>query len=178
MITITEALAELKLINSKIEKKKQFILTYLGRQEGAKDPLEKSGGSSVAIASEMQSIKDLSERFIRIRSAIASANAANVVEILGVKYSVADWLIWRRSVAPMVQGFEQSIMNGINNIRNRARQQNVNVVKPGEEAKNLTDVLIEIDEMELSKRMERTQEILDNLDGKLSLHNATVQIDV
>jgi hypothetical protein len=175
-VTITEALAELKLITSKVEKKKQFIMTYMGRQEGAKDPLAKDGGSGKAIHAELQAINDLSNNFIKLRSAIASVNASTTVEVCGVTRTVADWLTWRRSVAPMEQGFQQSLVNQISGLRNKARQSNFRTVTHESEAKDPTDVIIELDEKHLSQEIEKTQEMLDKLDGKLSLHNATTKI--
>lgn len=44
---ITEALAELKTLNKRVEKKKEYVKAYLYRQEGLKDPLEKDGGCCV-----------------------------------------------------------------------------------------------------------------------------------
>jgi hypothetical protein len=176
--TITEALAELKLIKSKIEKKTGFIVQYLGRQEGAKDPLEKQGGCAKAIAEEMQAIGDLHERFVNIRSAIAARNAAVNVTIGTTSRSVADWLVWRRDVAPLVKGLQKGLQDKINQIRNGAKAQGWSVVKAGEPTAQPTDVIIEIDEKALAERSEATQEVLDTLDGKLSLHNATQTVEV
>ena len=174
--TITEGLAELKMIKAKLEKKTFFILNYAGRQEGAKDPLEKQGGSAAAIAAEMQSVRDLQERFVSIRSEIAAANTATNVTVGTVTRSVADWLVWRRDVSPMVKNFQKALQDKVGQIRAEARQRNWNVVKAGDPAAQLTDVIISLDEMALAQDVEKTQEILDTLDGKLSLHNATVLI--
>lgn len=176
--TITEALAELKLIKGKLDKKTAFITQYLGRQDGAKDPLEKQGGVAKSIAEEMQSINDLHERFVRIRSAIAAANTANNVTIGATSRSVADWLIWRRDVAPLVRGLQKGLSDKINQIRNGAKAQGWTTIKQGDTPANPTDVIIEINEKALAEASEKTQEILDTLDGKLSLHNATVQVEV
>jgi hypothetical protein len=176
--TITEALAELKLIKGKLDKKATFIVTYLGRQDGAKDPLEKQGGAGKAIAEGLQATNDLHERFVRIRSAIAAANAAQTVTIGTTTRSVADWLVWRREVAPLVKAFHQNLTSKIGQIRSGAKQQGWNVVKNGEQPAQPTDVIIEIDEKALAEKQESVQEILDTLDGKLSLHNATVTVGV
>ena len=53
-ITITEALAEIKTVGKRVEKKREFIKSFLARQDGIKDPLEKDGGSYQAIARERQ----------------------------------------------------------------------------------------------------------------------------
>lgn len=177
MITLTEALAELKLIKSKIDKKKTFIMSNLGRQEGAKDQLEKSGGTPEVLKSEMQAVNDLMERLVRIRSSIASANTATSVEILGVKRTIADWLVWRRDVAPLIKDFERSVTSGISQLKNSAKSQGFRVVGNQGEAAVPTDVIICLDEKVLSEKSEHIQEVLDTLDGKLSLHNATVQVE-
>ena len=44
-ITITEALAEIKTISKRLEKKRESIFNFVGRQDGIRDPLEKDGGS-------------------------------------------------------------------------------------------------------------------------------------
>lgn len=44
-LTITEALAEIKTVGKRVEKKREFIKAFLARQDGVKDPLEKDGGS-------------------------------------------------------------------------------------------------------------------------------------
>lgn len=178
MITLTEALAELKLIKSKIEKKKAFILNNIGRQEGAKDQLLSSGGTKVVLESEMQSVRDLQERMVRIRSSIATANSNATVEIGGVKRTIADWLVWRRDVAPLIRDMEKAIAGGILHIKQQAQKSGFKIVQNNQAPEMPTDVIIELDEKKLADSSEKTQEILDTLDGKLSLHNATVQVEV
>src|SRR5438105_988378 len=112
-ITITEALAELKTIDKRIEKKREFVLGYLLRQEMFKDPLEKDGGSVSAIRREMQAIHDLEERKISIRRAIQQANERNTVTVAKQTRAIADWLVWRREVAPIQQQFLANIRGKI-----------------------------------------------------------------
>lgn len=177
-ITITEALAELKIIKSKIDKKKSYILGNMSRQEGAKDLLEKEGGTRKVLDSEIQAVNDLQERMVKIRSAIFRANASSKVTICSVERTIADWLVWRRDVAPIVKNFETMILSQMQHVKNEAKKMNFQVVPHGDAPKNPTDVIFEVDEHALHKQSERTQEILDTLDGKLSLHNATVQVEV
>lgn len=177
MITITEALAELKLIKAKVEKKKQFIASFIGRQDAVKDPLEKQGGSVAALKAERQSITDLINRFVLIRSKIAEANAKAQLVLGTETKSIADWLVWRRDAAPMIKDVQQSMLHQINSLRNEGRKKGLNVVNAGDE-KSPNDIIVNIDEKELSEWQERTIETLGVLDGKLSLHNATITIEV
>lgn len=99
-MTITEALADLKTIAKRIEKKCDFILASLARPEGARDPLEKEGGAEKRVAEERQAIHDLQEYMIKVRRAIQKANESTSITVEGESRSIADWLVWRREVAP------------------------------------------------------------------------------
>lgn len=177
-MTITEALAELKLIQSKIEKKQGFILTFLCRQEGLKDPLEKDGGAEKVVASERQAVNDLLARYTKIRTAIADANAKATVEINGSTRSVAEWLVWRRDVVPVYKSFLTALSNHIQNIRRQIEQQRFNVQQPTAGDPRFFDLKVNTDEKALSDEIERLTDTLGVLDGRLSLHNATVTVEV
>src|SRR4051794_20067573 len=119
-ITITEALAELKTIDKRIEKKREFILGYLLRQGMFKDPLEKDGGSVAAIKRELQAVRDLEERRITIRRAIQQANERVTVTVGKQTRSIADWLVWRREVAPKQSAFLSGLRSRIEQARQEA----------------------------------------------------------
>jgi hypothetical protein len=176
-ITITEALAELKTIDKRIQKKREFVLAYLLRQEMFKDPLEKDGGSVSAIKREMQSIGDLEERKIAIRRAVQRANEANTVAVAGQTRTIADWLVWRREVAPVQQSFLASIRTKIEQARQEAARKGAGLSASAEAAKP-NDVIVNVNEQELARQIEGLEEVLGNLDGQLSLRNATLMIDV
>jgi hypothetical protein len=176
-ITITEALAELKTIDKRIEKKREFVLGYLLRQEMFKDPLEKDGGSVSAIKREMQSIHDLEERKITIRRAIQRANEQNAVTVARQTRSIADWLVWRREVAPIQQTFLANIRTRIEQARQEAARKGAGLSASAEAAKP-NDVIVNVNEQDLAREIEGLEEVLGTLDGQLSLRNATLTIDV
>lgn len=176
-VTITEALAELKTLDKRIQKKRESIGQYLIRQEKFKDPLASSGGSEAFVRAERQSVADLEENIIAIRSAIQKANLETTVTIEGVTRSITDWLSWRRDVAPKQQDFFGRIRATINDMRKKAAGINAQVVGAGE-AKTPEDVLVNLDEKKLSEETEKLETTLGYLDGQLSLKNATVTISV
>ncbi len=172
--TITEALAELKVIDKRIEAKRQFIGANIMRPEQLKDPFEKDGGSVTALAKELQAVGDLEERKVSIRRAIQQANEATSVTVGKVTRSVADWLVWRRDVAPQQQSFLTQMRTGIDNNRKQALQRGqtlatADAVKPG-------DIIVNVNELELASQLEELGATLETLDGQLSLKNATVPI--
>ena len=74
-LTITEALQEIKTIGSRLVKKRESVRTYVVRPGAMKDPLVKEdGGSAGFIERTMQSVSDLEQRIVYIRSAIQNRN--------------------------------------------------------------------------------------------------------
>jgi len=176
-ITITEALAETKTIRKRIEKKQEFVLQNLYRQERIKDPLEKNGGSAKVLASERQAISDLEQRLVKIRTAISAANTANSITINGQTKTIEEWLVWRRDVSDGQVDFMEQLNRTIQRARSEAQRKGAAVTKAGEEPEP-NDVVVSIDEQDLAKDIEGIEETLGTLDGQLSLKNATVMVTI
>lgn len=177
-MTITEALAEVKLIDKKIAKKKEFIVSYLFRGAMVRDPLDKDGGSAANVLREMQAITDLEERKVSIRSGVARANASTPLEINGRTRTVADWLVWRRDVSPLERGLLQDMVNRVNQARAQAQRGNGQLVPGGGTSDNGADIIVNINEIDLQRRIENLEEVVGRLDGLLSLHNARTTITI
>jgi hypothetical protein len=175
--TITEALAELKTLSARIQKKRMFVYGILGRQEKFKDPLAADGGSVVAIERERQAIDDMEKRTVRIRSAITEANRETLVKISDLTMSIHDWLSWRRDVAPGRKEFLNNLAGGVLAIRHEAQKKGFAIGTGGTEVKP-DDVIINLNESTLAKEIEGMEQILGELDGILSLKNATVTVTI
>lgn len=175
-ITITEALAEIKTIGKRVEKKQEFVFGNLCRQEGAKDPLEKDGGSSVVLIREQQSIVDLQTRVIALRRGIQRANDSTSVSIGDDTRSISEWLTWRRDVAPKRKEFLNKLSSGLKGMRDNAKRNGFNVVASVGSPSAPTDIIVNLDEGDLAAQIEKMENILGSLDGQLSLKNATVMI--
>lgn len=175
-LTITEALAELKTTDKRLVKKREFIQQYIARQDIVKDPLEKDGGSVTAIARERQSMNDLTERKIAIRRAIAAKNMEVLLSLGGKVRTITDWLVWRREVAPEAQSFLSSLRAKVVQVRDQTQRQGGQVVESGQ-GSTQKDVVVNISELELAEEIESLEEILGNLDGQLSLKNATTFVE-
>ena len=180
--TITEALAELKTISKRIEKKQGFIAANVARQEGLKDPLAKDGGSVTVIERELQSIDDLLKRHVAIRMAIQRVNQATYLTIGDAVMSIAEWLTWRKEVAPTLARFNKTLQDGIRLTRDQAQKKGYSVVAGALSVSQAdgkpTDVVINVDEKKLADRIEEHEQVLGTLDGLLSLKNATVMIEL
>ena len=178
-ITITEALAELKTIQKRIEKKREYAKVFIGRQEGLKDPLEKDGGSAEVIRRERQAIVDLETRHVAIRTAIQKANQTTPITVEGITKTIAEWLTWRKEIAGGTQAFISQMRQAVQHLRTQAQQKGWNLVAVTTDAERKpTDIVINVDEAALAKEAEQIEMILGTLDGQLSLKNATVTVEV
>lgn len=176
-LTITEALAEIKTIGSRIAKKREHVLRYLVRQEAFKDPLEKRGGSFAAIQSELQSIGDLEKEIIRLRRLIAKANDTTTITVGSLTMTISEWLTWRREVSPGRQQFFSGMLNQLKSARSAATQRGAQVVIGTSQPAQPTDFIVNVNEATLAAENEELSTVLGQLDGQLSLKNATVVID-
>lgn len=171
--TITQALAELKTINKRIENKTQTVGKYLTQPDDKRDPLERQGGSAKMIEEERQSIDDLWVTQIRIRRAVEDANIANEITVEGVTRSIAEWLIWRREVAKSRKMFLSSMAQSIARQRELAHSVTLRMSGSGQEARTV-DIIVNLNEKELMNDIEHLDSVMGQLDGQLSLKNATL----
>lgn len=176
-ITITEALQEIKTIDARIQKKKEFIFNFLFRQNNQRDPHEKDGGSAALIARERQSINDLLERKIAIRHAINVANNENSITIKDQTRTIAEWLIWKRDVAPIMKAVLNETAARLQSMRHDVIRKGFTITQNAP-AEVTLDVVVNINEAELAMQIENLEETLSTLDGQFSLKNATITIEV
>ena len=180
--TITEALQEVKTIAARIQKKQDSIAQYVARDSRIRDPLEKSGGSSVFISQERQSIADLRTRLIKIRSAIQRTNLSSQMTVNGITRSVADWLTWRREVSEGEKLFLASLLIGIRKLRTDAQKIGGTVSRTAMgdnfSQQDPPNVVVNLDETELMREQESFETTFGDLDGKLSLFNAVTVLEV
>jgi len=176
-ITITEALQEVKTIDARIQKKKEFIFNFLFRQNNQRDPHEKDGGSASLIAKERQSINDLLERKISIRNAINVANAENSITIKDQSRTISEWLVWKRDVAPTLKAVLNETAARLQSMRQDVSRKGLTVTQNAP-AEVTLDVIVNVNEAELAKQIENLEETLSTLDGQFSLRNATISIEI
>ncbi len=182
-MTITEALAEIKTIGKRLEKKKQAVLSNIGRDSRLKDPLE--GGSVEYVARERQAIEDLEKRIVAIRTAIQRSNLATNCTVGDNTLTVQEWLNFRREVSEKRQLFLNSLNMAIKQIREKVQREGGRVVAANVAALATVDggkppieILVHLDEKKLLEEQEGLEKTLGDLDGKLSLLNATTVIEV
>ena len=175
-LTITEALAEIKTASARIDKKREAVMRYFSRDSRLRDPLEVDGGSKEFVRRERQSIADLEERIVRIRSAIQEVNLHTPLTIGHRTNTVSQWLNWRREVSARHKGFLNQMAQALTAVRQNALRQGMQVTDKENYAPG--DVLVMVNEQELAREIEELENVLGSLDGKLSLLNATTLIEV
>jgi len=174
--TITEALAMLHVTDKKIAKRREEILKYACRVTDLMDPIKSDGGSQVYVEKMYQSVEDLLNRMLDIKRAIRKANEGTELTVGKHTLSVADWLEWRRTLSVQIGRHNAQVASTIQNLRDHtgkmkreasADSPNVNL-----------DVMVNLNEEELARAAEEHEVILAELDGKLSLLNATTYVEM
>ncbi len=180
-MTITEALAEIKTIGKRIISKQESLRNYIARNDQMKDPMAKEGGSAKFVAESRQAIIDLQKRIIDLRTAIQFANMQTNLTIGEQQNTIFQWLTWRREVAPVAKKNADELWNVLTQVRQAAQSKGLKIVAAAAAVNNsdtANDVIINISETDLAKERENLETILGELDGRLSLVNATTQIDL
>jgi hypothetical protein len=176
-MTITEALAEVKLIGKKVEKKRETVLTNLTRVKIVPDPFkDEEGGANGALTREIQSVESHLARLCRIRGAIAKANLNTQLTLNESQKSVSEWLAWKREVAEGQLKFLADIPNKTKAALDSFTK-NPSVYKDPEGKVALHEIVTNLDYPLYLKKYEQQQDLFEQLDGKLSLLNATTVVE-
>jgi len=170
---ITEALAEVKTLNKRISKKRENICKYLVRFDSVKDPLG-DGGSEKFVVEQKQAHDDLVGRIVQIRTAIQITNNRTSLTVCGQTRTIAEWLTWRKECAGLDRGLIDKMLSSIRNARDQSEKFKRETEADGD--KSQYDLFVGYDEGTLVKAEEAFEKIVSDLDGKLSLINATTDI--
>lgn len=170
-MTITEALGKLKTIDARIEKKKQVVMEHLVRPAALVDPLEAQGGQTKLVGAELQAIRDLLEYKLAVKKAINEANLEQELTVGEVSMSISEWLVWKRDVAPLW-------IDALNGMLRKISSQRDEFVRRMASAPGQQSLIVNTDEAELARRLENVVKTFGEMDGQLSLRNATVFCDV
>lgn len=176
-LTITEALAEIKTIKARILKKRENAMRYFARDSRLRDPLADDGGSIEYVKRERQGIADLEERLVKIRSAIQAVNLATNLTLGEKTRALADWLNWRRDVSNDARAFLGQMTSTLARARQEAQKQGM-TVSDKDSGAAAPEIIVAVNERHLAAEVEAIETLLGDLDGKLSLLNATTVVEV
>ncbi len=178
--TISEAMAELKLINAKVEKKIDFIKSNCVSYNHAEDPYKKEGGRQELIKQEEQAVNDLLKRYELIREKIMKANLDTDITINDTTKSIYSWLVWRKDVKENQERLYKTYEIAENkNSELEARPQSYKKEeKDGTVINEFIKLTFNIKLDKYRKELENISDAFEKLDGILSLKNATIFIEV
>lgn len=177
-MTITEALAEIKLIEKKASKKQETILANLTSMEHLPDVYKEVGGTKEMVKREYQGLNDLWKRLTVIREAIAKSNAETKLTVEGHTRSVNQWLAWKREVQDKQIEFIGSVISKTKQVLDReaAAPRIVKSNDPVNEPTLLVKITSNIDIPAMTKDQDIYVTLKEKLDGQLSLKNATTTL--
>jgi len=204
-ITIHRALAELKLIDAKIEKNIAELLPVGINQKGKKinNHIEVEDFKTTA-QSKYDSINDLIKRKTVVKSAIVEANGKTMVKIADKEMSIADAINFKATVKfkkQLVDALNQKLNSAISslNINNDKVGKNLQVILEAtfgrdtasvkmEDIDNVSKPFVEnnefhlFDPLEVAKKIEALEKEISEfeaeVDAVLSEANAITQIEI
>lgn len=176
-MTITEALSEVNLLKKRLDHKKKNFVPLTVKAEHAVDPYASEGGTPAFLKKELQAIEDLQKRFVKIRAAISRANLDNVITIGERTAPIHDWLTWKREISKEETSFINSVVNGVKTAQDQVAKQPQCYDAP-DGTKHLLKLTTNIDYPAFVKKQEEMSMLFEQLDGKLSLKNATILIEI
>lgn len=177
-ITITEALSEINLIGKKIKSKQEKITGALVRYEHMPDLYAAAGGSEKMITEETQSMRDLMTKLARIRSAVSQANITNKITINQRERSIHDWLTWKREISESEIEFAKKVHMTIKHNVDQIQKQPQLIKQENTTEPQLAKLKVNTDFAYWIKESEELCDVLEKLDGQLSLKNATIFVEV
>ena len=132
-ISITEALTELKLYDQKINKV-LCSADFIGCKKKSSDRVNsfKLENFEANAKASYQSVSDLIENRARLKSAIVQSNATTMVEISGKKYTVAEAIERKNSIAydkMLLQAMKSQWAAATNNVEKENKRVDTQVDK-------------------------------------------------
>ncbi|MBU8921725.1 MAG: hypothetical protein KOO63_07880 [Bacteroidales bacterium] len=186
-LTITEALAKITTLKKRMAKKEASVVKFLVRAEDKVDPLAAlEGGSTTFISKEMSSVTDMQRQVLSLRTKIASQNMITQVTVGDKTMCVTEWLIWRREIAPLREKLFVDMSRTIDRTRDdrqfaRWRTLEEALYEKADKRRTRGEqvaAVVNLDEAAFASAIEELEEVLGDLDGQLSLKNATVTINI
>lgn len=207
-MTIHRALAELKLIDSKIEKAINSIEpTGVMQNEKLVNGFIKKEDFESNAKSKLQSVNDLIDRKNKIKSAIVTANGITKVKISDKEMTIADAInfkaviIFKKNLLYSIRTKHQKVKSkflvendnlnkqALENAKIMLGKQDDSKVKPtDDDVKNIMDPFVKrnefilVDPLEVDKLTESMQKEIDDfeieVDASLSEINATTFIEI
>lgn len=181
-VTITEALATIKLVPKRINAKLQAARGYLIRERSTTDPLEKEGGSEAFVAATRQSVGDLIEDLVKMRTAVLGKSLSTELTIMigerTTTRTVQGWIIWRREAVPLLKELQGLLAIACQSAEQNAIKLKARVVEDLGVGEGRHDILVTFHQTGFHKEVEELEMVLAKLDAELSRINATTTLSV
>ena len=184
-MSITRALAEVKLLDKRIEKtigQSKFVTYAKSNCDNVSSNVTKEDYNKSAKAS-LQSIKDLIERKSRIQSAIAVSNATEQIEVAKAKYSVAEAIYRKNSIDNeklLLKHLRHQLTDAKDNVEYRNEEvnnklQNILITMVGKD--NVKSTSVEANSMSKQYLADNEFSLVDGLGAEKVIEDMEKEID-
>jgi len=167
---IIEALKELNIIEKKMDKNTEEITKYASIVNIERPAFESEAEQRREVEARIQSNKDLMKRYLWLKRCIEHTNLTTQVELGGVKHKLIDLLFIKRKMG----GKMLSTYGAMNPsaAENKLRMNRVALPTDGRQVQ----VITLYDEKDKNKGLAEWQNLVDNIDSRLEVFNATIDL--
>lgn len=179
-MTISEAMGELKRINSLIEQRNRELRQYSSKRKGSEDTIK---NQKTYVNEQFQSAQDLIKRYCAIKLAIQQSNLNTKMMCMEREMSVAEAIIYKQNLSKVLENLYDSLnsQEGDRQVQQFSqsfgRIQMQNVSKEALEALNLSVELL-YDPVRLQKLKDQLIDFNANINVQIDKSNHTTYIDV
>lgn len=167
-MTLIEALKQLKVIQKRIQSNANNIQAYASKPSTEKPFFDSENEQKQQVTSLLQSNKDLLNEYMKLKQSLEKSNLEIKVEILGKQYSISELLMLRRFGCQWMMTTIQALNDSSANNRLRNAPQDA-------EGRN---AFIErlYDEKDKNKELRSWEDLLNAIDSRLEIVNATTDL--
>ena len=176
---IQEGLSKLKTIRKRMQDIRGDVREFSVWNSKIKHPWGIKGGNQdynikeaeQVARSKIQSYHDLKNEFLRIKTAIDRTNIQTKITVAGKEFTLHEAILYKREVAEMLQelvgNYEHCALKVKRDVDRENEKDNVSVK---------SDVIYLFPSDEVEKTRKFINEFLEEVDGKMQIANATVNL--
>ena len=166
---IIEALKEQKIIHAKVSRNNELIRKYSSKVSVEKPYFETDDEQQNAVCRLIQANIDLGNRYLMLKRSIDLTNATTKVEILGKTFTISDLLNLKRFA------IENIFLPTYQSLSTEHAESSRALFLRQDSTRDISLVTFYKEE-EKNKNIQMYRDLLDNIDSKLEIVNATTDL--
>ncbi len=164
---IIEALKGLKVIEKRMAGNALEISNYASYVSTERLAFDNEKAQRDEVRGRIQANEDLVVEYLKIKRALERTNLSTTIELDGKKFTICDLLVLKRRLGAFIQATYRALNRSA--AENRLR----NAPAIGDQRPQIVQLY---DEAEKNSKLQKWQNLLDNIESRLEIINATTDL--